>query len=61
LSECEVRVMRFTAAGTTNQETTMTVCRSPSTVVIHVRRILGNTLATDRAESAPFGFRHDLL
>jgi DNA-binding NarL/FixJ family response regulator len=53
--------MRFTAAGTTNQETTMTVCRSPSTVVIHVRRILGNTLATDRAESAPFGFRHDLL
>jgi DNA-binding CsgD family transcriptional regulator len=61
LSEREVQVLRLVAAGRTNQEIAAALCRSPNTVAIHVRNILGKTQAANRAEAAAFAVRHGLL
>lgn len=61
LSEREVQVLRLVAAGKTNQQIAAALCRSPSTVAIHVRNILGKTQAANRAEAAAFAVRHGLL
>ena len=61
LSEREVQVLRLVAAGKTNQEIATVLCRSPNTVAIHVRNILGKTQAANRAEAAAFAVRHGLL
>jgi DNA-binding CsgD family transcriptional regulator len=61
LSKREVQVLRLVAAGKTNQEIATVLCRSPSTVAIHVRNILGKTQAANRAEAAAFAVRHGLL
>jgi DNA-binding CsgD family transcriptional regulator len=61
LSEREVQVLRLVAAGKTNQEIATALCRSPSTVAIHVRNILGKTQAANRAEAAAFAVRHGLM
>ena len=61
LSEREVEVLRLVAAGKTNQEIATTLFRSPATVAIHVRNILGKTQAANRAEAAAFAVRHGLL
>ena len=61
LSAREVEVLRLVAPGKTNQEIATALCRSPSTVAIHVRNILGKTQAANRAEAAAFAARHGLL
>jgi DNA-binding NarL/FixJ family response regulator len=61
LSEREMQVLRLIAAGKTNQEIADVLCRSPNTVAIHVRNILGKTQAANRAEAAAFAVRHGLL
>ncbi|WP_280155311.1 AAA family ATPase [Piscinibacter sp. XHJ-5] len=61
LSAREVQVLRLVAAGKTNQEIADALCRSPATVAIHVRNILGKTQAANRAEAAAFAARHGLL
>ncbi len=61
LSEREVQVLRLVAAGKTNQEIASALCRSPNTVAIHVRNILGKTQAANRAEAAAFAVRPGLL
>ena len=61
LSKREVQVLQLVAAGKTNQEIASALCRSPSTVAIHVRNILGKTQAANRAEAAAFAVRHGLL
>ena len=61
LSTREVQVLRLVAAGKTNQEIAAALCRSPATVAIHVRSILGKTQAANRAEAAAFAVRHGLL
>jgi len=61
LSEREVQVLQLVAAGKTNQEIATALCRSPNTVAIHVRNILGKTQAANRAEAAAFAVRHGLL
>ena len=61
LSDREVQVLRLVAEGRTNQQIAAALCRSPSTVAIHVRNILGKTHAANRAEAAAFAVRHGLL
>jgi DNA-binding CsgD family transcriptional regulator len=61
LSEREMQVLRLVAAGKTNQEIAEVLCRSPNTVAIHVRNILGKTQAANRAEAAAFAVRNGLL
>ncbi len=61
LSAREVQVLRLVAAGKTNQEIAAELCRSPSTVAIHVRNILGKTQTANRAEAAAFAVRKGLL
>jgi len=61
LSEREIEVLRLVAAGKTNQEIAEVLCRSPNTVAIHVRNILGKTQAANRAEAAAFAVRNGLL
>ena len=61
LSERELQVLRLIAAGKTNQEIAAALSRSPNTVAIHVRNILGKTQAANRAEAAAFAVRHGLL
>lgn len=61
LSDREVQVLCLVAAGKTNQEIATSLCRSPATVAIHVRNILGKTQAANRAEAAAFAARHGLL
>lgn len=61
LSARELQVLRLVAAGKTNQEIAASLCRSPATVAIHVRNILGKTHAANRAEAAAFAGRHGLL
>lgn len=61
LSEREMQVLRLVAAGKTNQEIADVLCRSPNTVAIHVRNILGKTQAANRAEAAAFAVRNGLL
>ncbi|MFL6663158.1 MAG: helix-turn-helix transcriptional regulator, partial [Rhizobacter sp.] len=61
LSDREVQVLRLVAEGRTNQQIAAALCRSPSTVAIHVRNILGKTQAANRAEAAAFAVRHGLL
>jgi DNA-binding NarL/FixJ family response regulator len=61
LTEREVQVLRLVAAGSTNQQIADTLCRSPSTIAIHVRNILDKTQAANRAEAAAFAVRHGLL
>ena len=54
-------MLRLVAAGKTNQEIASELCRSPSTVAIHVRNILAKTQAANRAEAAAFAVRNGLL
>ncbi|HEX6705729.1 MAG TPA: AAA family ATPase [Albitalea sp.] len=61
LSEREVQVLQLVAAGKTNQEIADVLCRSPATVAIHVRNILGKTQAANRAEAAAFAVRHGIV
>lgn len=61
LSRRELQVLRLVAVGKTNQEIAAALCRSPSTVAIHVRNILGKTQAANRAEAAAFAARNGLL
>jgi DNA-binding CsgD family transcriptional regulator/tetratricopeptide (TPR) repeat protein len=61
LSSREVQVLRLVASGKTNQEIAAVLCRSPATVAIHVRNILGKTQSANRAEAAAFAARHGLL
>jgi DNA-binding CsgD family transcriptional regulator len=61
LSTRELQVLQLIAAGKTNQEIAATLFRSPATVAIHVRNILGKTQAANRAEAAAFAVRHGLL
>jgi DNA-binding CsgD family transcriptional regulator/tetratricopeptide (TPR) repeat protein len=61
LSAREVQVLQLVAAGKTNQEIATILCRSPNTVAIHVRNILGKTQAANRAEAAAFALRNGLL
>ena len=61
LSAREVQVLRLVAAGKTNSEIAAALCRSPATVAIHVRNILGKTQSSNRAEAAAFAARHGLL
>jgi DNA-binding NarL/FixJ family response regulator len=56
-----VQVLQLVAAGKTNQEIATILCRSPNTVAIHVRNILGKTQAANRAEAAAFAVRNGLL
>jgi DNA-binding CsgD family transcriptional regulator len=61
LSDREIQVLRLVAAGKTNQEIAQVLSRSPNTVAIHVRNILGKTQAANRAEAAAFAVRNGLL
>jgi DNA-binding NarL/FixJ family response regulator len=61
LTDREVQVLQLVAAGSTNQQIADALCRSPSTVAIHVRNILEKTHASNRAEAAAFAVRHGLL
>ncbi len=61
LSTRELQVLQLIAAGKTNQEIAAALFRSPATVAIHVRNILGKTQAANRAEAAAFAVRHGLL
>jgi DNA-binding CsgD family transcriptional regulator len=61
LSTRELQVLQLIAAGKTNQEIAALLFRSPATVAIHVRNILGKTQAANRAEAAAFAVRHRLL
>jgi DNA-binding CsgD family transcriptional regulator/tetratricopeptide (TPR) repeat protein len=61
LSEREVQVLRLVAAGKTNGQIAAALHRSPATVAIHVRNILGKTQSANRAEAAAFAARHGLL
>ncbi|HUL64855.1 MAG TPA: AAA family ATPase [Burkholderiaceae bacterium] len=61
LSDREIQVLRLVAAGKTNQEIAQLLCRSPNTVAIHVRNILGKTQAANRAEAAAFAVRNGLV
>ncbi len=61
LSTRELQVLQLIAAGKTNQEIAAALFRSPATVAIHVRNILGKTQAANRAEAAAFAVRHRLL
>ena len=61
LSTRELQVLQLVAAGKTNQEIAAALFRSPATVAIHVRNILGKTQAANRAEAAAFAVRHGLL
>jgi DNA-binding CsgD family transcriptional regulator len=61
LSTRELQVLQLIAAGKTNQEIAAALFRSPATIAIHVRNILGKTQAANRAEAAAFAARHGLL
>jgi len=61
LSARELQVLRLVAAGKTNHEIAAALCRSPATVAIHVRNILGKTQSANRAEASAFAAHHGLL
>jgi DNA-binding CsgD family transcriptional regulator len=61
LSGRELQVLRLIAAGKTNAEIAAALHRSPATVAIHVRNILGKTQSANRAEATAFAARHGLL
>ncbi len=61
LSGRELQVLRLVAAGKTNAEIAAALHRSPATVAIHVRNILGKTQSANRAEATAFAARHGLL
>jgi DNA-binding CsgD family transcriptional regulator/tetratricopeptide (TPR) repeat protein len=61
LSRRELQVLRLIAAGKTNAEIAAALHRSPATVAIHVRNILGKTQSANRAEATAFAARHGLL
>ena len=60
LSPRELQVLRLVAAGKTNQQIAQALHRSPATVAIHVRNILGKAQVANRAEAAAFAVRHGL-
>ncbi len=61
LSGRELQVLRLIATGKTNAEIAAALHRSPATVAIHVRNILGKTQSANRAEATAFAARHGLL
>jgi DNA-binding NarL/FixJ family response regulator len=60
LSEREVQVLAFVAAGKSNRQIAQELFVSPNTVANHVRSILGKTQCTNRTEAAAFAIRHAL-
>lgn len=60
LSDREVQVLAFIAAGRSNREIAQALFVSPNTVANHVRSILGKTQCANRTEAAAFAIRHSL-
>jgi DNA-binding CsgD family transcriptional regulator/pimeloyl-ACP methyl ester carboxylesterase len=60
LSQREVDVLRFTAAGRTNQQISEDLFISLNTVSYHLRSIFNKTGAANRTEAASFAHRHGL-
>jgi DNA-binding CsgD family transcriptional regulator len=60
LSEREVQVLAFVAAGKSNRQIAQALFVSPNTVANHVRSILGKTQCTNRTEAAAFAIRNAL-
>jgi DNA-binding NarL/FixJ family response regulator len=61
LSEREVEVLSFLAAGKSNRDIADTLCISINTVANHVRNILTKTNTANRTEAAAFAIHHGLL
>jgi DNA-binding CsgD family transcriptional regulator/tetratricopeptide (TPR) repeat protein len=61
LTEREVQVLSFVAAGKSNRQIATELFVSPNTVANHVRSILSKTCSTNRTEAAAFAIRHSLL
>lgn len=61
LTPRELQVLQLVAAGKTNQQIARALHRSPATVAIHVRNILGKAQVANRAEAAAFAVRHGLV
>jgi DNA-binding CsgD family transcriptional regulator len=61
LSQREVEVLRFLAAGKSNREIADVLCISLNTVATHVRNILAKTGAANRTEAAAYALRYGLL
>jgi DNA-binding CsgD family transcriptional regulator/pimeloyl-ACP methyl ester carboxylesterase len=60
LSQREVEVLRFAAAGRTNQQISEDLFISLNTVSYHLRSIFNKTGAANRTEAASFAHRHGL-
>ena len=60
LSQREVEVLRFAAAGRTNQQISEELFISLNTVSYHLRNIFNKTGAVNRTEAASFAHRHGL-
>ncbi len=60
LSQREVEVLRFAAAGRTNQQISENLFISLNTVSYHLRSIFNKTGAVNRTEAASFAHRHGL-
>ncbi len=61
LTEREVEVLRFVAAGKSNPEIGEELFISPRTVTIHVSNILNKINAANRAEAATYATRQGLV
>jgi DNA-binding NarL/FixJ family response regulator len=61
LSRREAEVLRFIAAGKSNQEIADLISRSPNTVANHVRNILTKLGSANRTEAATFAARNGML
>jgi DNA-binding NarL/FixJ family response regulator len=61
LSEREVEILRFVAAGESNREIAAALSLSVRTVEKHVAHIYNKLGARGRADAAAFAVRHGLL
>ena len=61
LSEREIGVLRLVAQGRSNRDIAAELSLSPNTVANHLRRILGRTGCSNRAEAAAFAMRQGLI
>lgn len=60
LSEREVQVLGFVAAGKSNREIARELFVSPNTVANHVASILAKTQSSNRTEAAAFAIKHEI-